>query len=178
MRSRPEVHEYAPYYSPYLKLVPNGDIIDILSKQLEGIHELLSGISEEQALFKYGPDKWTIKEVLGHLMDTERIMAYRLLCIARGDQTSLPGYNEENYVQNAHFNQHSLRDLLGDLSVVRKSTIRLLDVLETDDWLKAGTANHYPVTVRAIAYIIAGHEKHHLNILKERYLDSEQFPSK
>lgn len=172
---RPNLDEYNPSFSTYISLVPEEDIETILKEQIEETLQLLNGVSDEQAHFKYAPEKWSIKEVLGHLADAERIMAYRLLTIARGDSVSLPGFEENEYVQNAHFNRQSIKDLLGNLHSVRQSTIHLLKSLEEETWLRKGDANHSVVSVRALAYIIAGHEIHHRQILKERYIEAEAF---
>ncbi len=173
---RPEKGEYNPYYSNYIGLVPKGDVIEILSNQVEDTIALLEGLTEEQSSFKYGPDKWTIKEVMGHLTDTERVMGYRILCIARGETVSLPGYDDQAYVKNAPFNKCSIKELLDHFKVVRQSTVELIKSLESDAWLRCGTANNDKVSVRALVNIVAGHELHHRNIIQERYFGSEQYP--
>lgn len=167
-----EKDEYAPYYIYYIKLVREGELIDILHQQLEETSALLQGISEEQAHFRYAPGKWSVKEVVGHLADTERIMGYRLLAIARGEKTPLPGYSENDYVEKAAFNQQSMKDLLEDFVISRKSNLHLIKSLTNDNLLNRGVANNYEVTARAQAVIIAGHELHHRNILIERYIGS------
>ncbi|WP_390622403.1 DinB family protein [Bacillus massilinigeriensis] len=173
---RPEEHEYSAYFSKYINSIPDGDIIQILQQHSEEMNQFLNKFSEEQALFKYAEDKWSIKEVVGHVIDTERIMAYRLLCIARGETVSLPGFNENTYVQNADFNRYTIQELREDFAVVRKATLQLLKRLEPKAWLREGTANNSLVTARAIAYIIAGHELHHRNIISNRYMQSDMFP--
>jgi hypothetical protein len=178
MEKRPEINEYAPYYSTYVGQVPEGDLLHILEQQLKETSILLKGISDSQGHFKYGPNKWSIKEVIGHMADTEKIMCYRLLCIARGERASLPGFNENEYVVNADFNKQSVPALLESLDIARKSTLQLLKSLEPEAWLRRGTANGYDITVRALGYIMAGHELHHRQILNERYLKSENYPSK
>ncbi|CEG26548.1 DinB family protein [Bacillus sp. B-jedd] len=177
MYKRPNVGEYAPYYEPYIDLVPDGDIVELLERQAEETKILLKGLSESQALFKYGEMKWSVKEVLGHMADTERIMAYRLLVIARGDAVQLPGFNENDYVREAGFDKLELVDLLANFVAVRLGTIQLLKSLRSDAWLREGIANDQKVTVRGIAAIIAGHELHHRKILMERYLGSNGFPT-
>lgn len=176
MQNRPNPGEYDPFYTGYIELVPEGNIVQILSEQIRETIHMLNGLSEDQSQFSYESGKWTIKEVLGHMADTERIMAYRLLCIARGETISLPGFEENLYVQNAAFNEQSLQELLENLYVIRQSTTNLLKGLKEVAWVRKGNANHSEVTVRAIAYIIAGHEKHHRNILKDRYMDSKDYP--
>ncbi|TQR17919.1 DinB family protein [Psychrobacillus soli] len=168
--------EYASNYSSYVKLVPDGDILPTLTKQIEKTIALLLDISDDQAHFRYASEKWSIKEVIGHMADTERIMAYRLLAIARGDTVSLPGYDDKKYVQNASFDKQSVKDLLQNLNVVRQSTIHLIKSLAKEDLLRRGTANNTEVTVRALIAIIAGHELHHCNIIRDRYFGDEAYP--
>jgi len=170
MKKRPEINEYNPYYATYINLVAEGDIVHILNKQIKETVGLLKGLTEDQAHFRYAPDKWTVKEVIGHIADTERIMAYRLLSFARGEKAALPGYNDEGYVLHASFNRLSIAELLENLEAVRQSTIHLLKGLEEEAWLRKGNANGSDATVRALAYIIAGHELHHRNIIEKRYL--------
>lgn len=177
MYQKPEASEYAAYYANYVNLVPSGDIIDQLNEQITVTIAALKDLTESQAEFRYGPEKWSIKEVVGHMADTERIMAYRLLSIARGETVSLPGYDDNQYVRNAAFNQLSLQDLLENLTIVRQATISLLSSLDISAWGRIGNANGSNVSVRAIATIIAGHELHHRNILHERYFMSSDFPS-
>lgn len=177
MTKRPEIEEYNQYFSPYVNLVPDGDIITILEDQAVKTITLLKGLTDKQALFRYAPDKWTIKEVIGHISDTERIMSYRLLCIARGETAAMPGYDDMEYVKNAGFNNLSLPELLENLAGIRKSTIQLLRSLPEEAWARRGNANHSEVTVRALAYIMSGHERHHRQILNERYMDSDAFRS-
>lgn len=170
MKKRPEINEYNSYYETYINLVADGDIVHILSNQIKETVELLKGITEDQAHFRYAPNKWTVKEVIGHIADTERVMAYRLLCFARGEKAALPGYDDEIYAQYASFNRLSIEELLENLEAVRQSTIHLLKGLEEEAWLRKGVANGSAATVRALAYIIAGHELHHRNIIQQRYL--------
>ncbi|EJR64996.1 hypothetical protein IIO_01636 [Bacillus cereus VD115] len=175
MQKRPGTNEYNPYYSTYIKLVPDGDIIHILEQQMKETNLLLKDISDSEGHFRYAPNKWSIKEVIGHIADTERIMAYRLLSIARGETAELPGYNDDMYVLRAAFDKQSMQDLLTNLTVVRQSTVHLLKSLDKDAWLQRGIANNSEVTVRALANIIAGHELHHRQIIKERYFGSNAF---
>jgi hypothetical protein len=175
--NKPEATEYAAYYGGYVSLVPEGDILTILSKQLNETLSLMRSIPESAGNFCYAPDKWSVKELIGHIIDSERVFAYRALCIARGDRTPLPGFDEKEYVCNASFNDCSLADLIAEFETVRKSTLFLFKQLDENAWQRAGTANENGVTVRALAYILAGHEQHHCNILRDRYLQSEQFSS-
>ncbi|MBM7583472.1 putative damage-inducible protein DinB [Bacillus pakistanensis] len=177
MDKRPEKDEYAEYYSTYVNLIPEGDIIHILKQQIEDTKELLSDISEEQESFRYAPGKWSLKEVIGHMADTERIMAWRLLCIARGETESLPGFDENSYVENASFDLQSMNELLENLYAVRLSTLHLLKGLREEKWLRRGMANGTAVSVRGLVSIIAGHDLHHIKIIKERYLQSVDYPA-
>ncbi len=177
MNVRPEKGEFAPYYLGYVNLVPKGDIVEILEEQKKDLILQLKNVSEEQGAFRYLPDKWSVKEVIGHMIDTERIMAYRLLCIARGETVSLPGFDEKQYASQAAFNQQTIEELLEHFSVVRQSTVLLLKSLDPESWLKKGSANGSNMTVRALAFIIAGHERHHLQIIQDRYVNSEFYPA-
>ncbi|WP_316568251.1 DinB family protein [Neobacillus sp. YIM B06451] len=176
MYKRPEHGEYATYYEPYIALVPEGDIVSTLERQADETVILLKGLSDEQALFRYGKSKWSIKEVLGHMADTERIMAYRLLTIARGDTVPLPGFEENAYVREAGFDREPLENLLANFMAVRASTSALVRSLSEEAWPRTGNANGHLVSVRAIAAMIAGHELHHRKILMERYMGSSGFP--
>lgn len=173
---RPEKIDFAPHYEPYVNLVPDGDILDILKKGREQTCRLLKGLNEEQASFRYQEGKWSIKEVIGHLADTERYLSYRLFCIARGEQVLLPSHDEERFVRNGGFSRLPLSRLLEDFRTVRESTLSLLEILPEEAWNRKGNAAGYPTTVRALAYIIAGHEIHHGDIIRKRYLESPFFP--
>lgn len=175
---RPNTNEYAPYYEPYLKLVPDGDILDILTLEEKETVAMLKDLTNEQAEFRYDSGKWSIKEVIGHLVDTERIMGYRLLSIARGETAPIPGFDERAYVEQALFDQMALEELLNQFSISRQSTVLLLKSLHKEAWLRRGKANGFEVTPRAIAFIIAGHERHHRQVIKERYLQADGYPSK
>ena len=167
---RPEPNECAPYYHTYISQVPQGDIIEILEKQLEETVNLLSGLSEEKALFRYAPDKWSIKEIIGHVTDAERVFAYRALNIARNDKSELPGMEQDDYVKFAKFDDLSLADLVEEFRHVRQSNIFLFKNFDEEMQMRKGIASDCEFTVRTFPFIIAGHEKHHQNVLKERYL--------
>jgi uncharacterized damage-inducible protein DinB len=175
---RPVISEYDSYFSKYVNLVPDGDIFEILEQQNKETYILFKDISDTQGLYKYSPNKWSVKEVIGHLTDTERILGYALLCIARGEAISLPSYDKNVYVQSAAFDKQSMEDLLANLTIVRKSTLQLLKSLNSEDWLRRGIANGSEVTVRALVIILAGHELHHRKIIKEFYIGSKDFPLK
>jgi hypothetical protein len=167
---RPQAGEYAPYYDRYISLVDSNDIVAAFEDQRRQTLLLLCGRSEADGDIRYAPDKWTLKEVLGHLNDTERIMSYRALRIARGDQTPIEGYEQDDYVRNGPFARLPLADLIDDYIAVRRATISLFRNLDEAAWSRRGVANKNEITVRALAYVIAGHELHHRRILEEKYL--------
>jgi hypothetical protein len=167
---RPEQTEYAPFYETYISKVQGNDILATLDDQRRQMLLLLSGRTESDGDIRYAPGKWSVKEVLGHVCDGERILSYRALCIARGEATPLPGYDENSYVANAPFSHRPLPDLIEDFIAVRRATLSLFRNFDDDAWMRRGKANNNEVTVRAIAYIIAGHELHHRLALQEKYL--------
>ncbi|WP_137790583.1 DinB family protein [Bacillus sp. E(2018)] len=165
-----EAYEYAEYYKGYVSLVPEGDVIEVLTAQMKETVGIISMLSDEQLSYRYATGKWSVKEVIGHITDTERIMSYRLLSIARGETTSLPGYDENAYVEEAGFDDIPAGDLLEHFVAVRLATIQLIKSLSNKALQRKGTANGHPVTTRALMMIISGHEIHHRNIIIERYL--------
>jgi uncharacterized damage-inducible protein DinB len=169
---RPNENEYAPYYHKYVERVPDDDVRSILRVQLDDTLALLRPLKEEQAGIRYAEGKWSIRQVVGHLADVERIMGYRALRIARNDQTPLPGFDENIYADTGEFDRRTLRSLLAELEVTRAATAALFHNLPESAWDRRGTANTNSVSVRAIAYIIAGHELHHREILQDRYLQA------
>jgi hypothetical protein len=171
MLQRPLKNEYPNYYEPYVNLVPEGDLVEILKKQLQKTINLFESISEDDGLIRYAPGKWSIKELLGHIADTERIMSYRLLRVSRGDQTPLAGFNENDYVAAAQTNVLPIEKILNDFISTRNATITLIQNTPIGAWETTGNANGMEITTRAIAYIIAGHQMHHCNIVRERYLN-------
>lgn len=170
MLERPLKGEYNPYYERYIRLVPDGDLIEVLIQLREGTAELMAKLSEAQGDYRYAPDKWSLKEVIGHINDTERIMSYRLLRVARGDKTPLPGFDEDDFVRGAFFSSSNVSDLIEDYIAVRQASLTLFRGLPAEAWLRTGIVNHNETSARALAYIIAGHELHHVNVIKERYL--------
>jgi uncharacterized damage-inducible protein DinB len=166
---RPETGEYAPFYEKYISQIAGNDILTTLYEQRRQMLLLLSGRSESDGEIRYAPDKWSVKEVLGHICDAERVFAYRALRIARNDGTPLAGFDENEYVKNAPFARQPLADLIEDFIAVRRATISLLRGFDQEAWTRKGVASNNPVSVRALAYIIAGHELHHRRILEEKY---------
>jgi DinB superfamily len=171
-RSRPESSEYAPYYESYIRLVSTDDIVSTPETQRVQTVQLLSVRSEREGNFRYAPGKWTVKEIIGHLTDTERIFAYRALRIARADATPLSGFEQDDYVRSGNFDARTLQDLAGEFDAVRAASVHLFGSLSDEAWLRRGTANNVEVSVRALAFITAGHELHHRRILEERYFSA------
>jgi hypothetical protein len=167
--ARPQVGEYAPYYDRYISLIQGEDILSTLDQQRGQTMLLLCGRDDDEGDFRYAPEKWSAKEVLGHVCDTERIFAYRALRISRADATPLEGFEQDDYVRNGPFAQRPLADLVEDFIAVRRATLSLLRNLDEAAWARRGVANKNEVSVRALAYIIAGHELHHRRILEEKY---------
>ncbi len=166
---RPEAHEYAPYYARYLEQVPEGDLPGLLEAQLADLDARLAPLGDTAALRRYAPGKWSLKEVVGHLADAERIWAYRLLRIARGDATPLPGFEEDDYVRAAEFDRLPLIDLLAEFRAVRIASLALLRHLEPRAFAHRGSANGQPVSAAAVAHLLYGHAAHHLEVLRTRY---------
>jgi DinB family protein len=166
---RPEPDEIPSHYVGYIKRVPETDPVMVCASQIEETAALLRGLSETDAMYRYARGKWSIKEVVGHLADTERIMSYRALRIARGDVTPLASFDENAYVPVANFDNRSLTDLVGELRTVRAATLALLRTFDAEAWQRRGTASGKPVSVRALGFMIPGHERHHVEILKTRY---------
>lgn len=170
MLQRPKETEYPSYYVPYIQLVPEGDLVSNLENDLQDTVKLFEGLSEVESEFRYAENKWTIKEVLGHMADTERVMSYRLLRIGRGDQTPLAGFNENFYANGAKSNRLPIQNILDDFVAARKSSITLIKNMPEEAWENKGIANELEITASAVAYIIAGHALHHKKIITERYL--------
>jgi uncharacterized damage-inducible protein DinB len=168
----PEPNEYAPYYSKYISLVKSDDLVETLASQARATCALLGGLTEEQGNSRYEPGKWSVKEVLGHVNDTERIFSYRALRIGRNDPRPIEGYEQDDYVRYGSFDRCRLSDLLEEFQSVRQSTLLLFKKFDQEAWLRRGVANQNEVSVRALGYIIAGHELHHRAILQEKYLNA------
>ncbi len=171
--NRPEKNEYAEFYAGYVSLVEETDIIAALRNQPDELRELLAGITPEKENFHYAEGKWSVRELLGHLVDGERVFSYRALRISRGDETPLAGFEENFYVANSNFSDTKLADLLEEFSMLRQSNVLLFKNLTDEMWRRIGTASDAKVSVRALAHIMVGHIRHHANILKTRYLISE-----
>lgn len=168
--SRPEKNEYAEYYETYVSLVEETDIVSALQNQLAELENLFAEMSEEKAAYAYAEGKWSIKELIGHLIDGERIFSHRAFRFSRADQTALAGFEQNDYITHGNFNNQSLADLIEEFSLLRKANNILFKNLSAEAWTRTGTASDAQVSVRALAYIMVGHVRHHANILKERYL--------
>jgi len=168
---RPNPGDYDPYFERYIKLVEGNNIIKILYEQNKIIRELIKSISDYKGNYRYADGKWTIKEVVGHVLDSERILAYRALSLARGEKKSLPGFDHNEYVRVGNFNRRELIELSFEFKLLRESNLLMFKNFSEEMLCKKGLADEASVTVLALLYIIAGHEKHHLNVLEEKYLN-------
>lgn len=171
--NRPEKNEYAEFYAGYVSLVQETDIVAALLNQTNELQTLFAEIPEEKSDFRYAEGKWSIREMLGHIIDGERVFSYRALRISRGDETPLAGFEENFYVANSNFSNLKLADALEEFSLLRQSNTLLFKNLTGEMWSKTGTASDATISVRALAYISVGHIRHHANILRERYLQSK-----
>jgi len=171
-QKRPQKGDYAEYFERYIALVPSGDFLEFLKQQKEDLVRLLSPLNEEQGDFRYAPEKWSIKEVVGHINDTERIFSYRLLRIARGDKTPLSSFEQDPYIKAGNFGARTLKDLLEEFSQIREAAIALVQSMDDAAWLQHGVVNQRETTATAVAFIIAGHVRHHRILLEERYLSA------
>jgi uncharacterized damage-inducible protein DinB len=166
---RPSTNEYGDYYQGYVDKVVPGNIFEILSDQMNETVSLIKKLNEESALYRYADDKWTVKEVIGHMIDSERVFTYRAMSFARGEQCDLPGFDQDAYVKAADFNKRSLGNLETEYTAIRESTLAFFSSLSDRKLQLVGRANGYNFTVRAMIYIIAGHERHHLDLLQSKY---------
>lgn len=167
---RPDRDEYAEYYGMYVDQVPDGDVLETLSGQMEETQRLLASIDEGRAGHRYEPGKWSTKEVVGHVLDIERVFSTRALAFARGDGGAWPGVDQDDYVAAANFDRRTLADLARELGQVRAATLSLFRSLDGEQGLRRGTASGCEFSARAVAWILAGHERHHAKVLQERYL--------
>ena len=167
---RPAPDEYAPYYGRYIALVPDGPIVETLREQITETTALLSALPDAKAEHRYEPGKWSLKEVIGHVIDGERIFSYRALRFARRDETPLPGFEQDDYVPAGAFGRRTIRSLLDEFRVVREATVHLFQNLDEEALSRSGIASENRMSVRALAWVIAGHERHHRGVIRERYL--------
>ena len=167
----PQPGDYAPFAESYVKLAAvYPDVIALLKNLKDSTYETFTALSEEQGHYAYAEDKWTIKEMLGHMIDTERVFSYRLYCISRGDKTPLPGFEQNDYVANNNFNSRTLKNIADEFKALRESNLYFINNLTDNQLTERGTASNHPVTANALLYMMAGHELYHLNLLRDRYL--------
>lgn len=167
---RPETNEFAAYYNTYISLIDTDDVLQVLDAQTGELRSIFSGVPEDKGTFAYAEGKWTIKEMLSHLIDGERMFAYRVLRISRGDETPIEGFEQDGYIENSNANNRSITELLDEFDLQRRSNMLMLTNLSDENSMRMGTASNNPVSARALVYIMAGHVTHHVGILKERYL--------
>jgi len=169
--NRPNESEYAPSYRSYVAQVNEDDIQPVLRSQIDALDLLLDRVTSERETYRYAEGKWSIREVTGHLIDAERVFGYRAFSIARGESQNLPGFDEKEYMLSAPYNRITLEDLLSEFRLVRLANIAVLRTLDETAWVRVGMANDNQVSVRALAFIMAGHVRHHMGVLRERYLN-------
>jgi hypothetical protein len=166
---RPGADEYAPFYADYVGLVPEADVLPVLAAQASEIRRVAASVPGDRETFRYGPGKWSVREIFGHMGDGERVFGYRAFCISRGDKAALPGFDENDYVAESAYDERTVAELADDFAGLRASNLAVLGRLDPARWARVGNANGKPVSVRALAYVMAGHARHHLRVLKERY---------
>jgi hypothetical protein len=170
---RPDPSEYAPHFQGYIDHASNADdIVAALTSQMGELRALLGGVDEAKAGYRYADNKWSIREVIGHVTDGERVFGYRSMCIARGETQSLPGFDENVYGANSPADSRTLADILDELGELRSSNVRMLRALTPEGWTRIGTANNKQISTRAIAYVMLGHARHHMKVLRERYFNA------
>lgn len=169
--NRPTQSEYAPYYEGYVSQVSESDVLPVLRAQMDELDVLLERVEPHQETFRYAEGKWSIREIVGHLIDGERVFGYRAFCIARGEQQNLPGFEQDDYMVTSHYDKTELEDLVSELRLIRLGNIAMFRTLDSEAWSRVGAANSNAVSVRALAFIMAGHVRHHMNVLRERYLN-------
>ena len=167
---RPEESEYHPYFKSYIDSIETDDILGFLSNQIDELSILILSLTEPEANYSYAEGKWTIKQLLGHIVDCERISGYRTMCIARGEKISLPGFDQNGYVINGNFSKRDLKSMVEEFTLLRKSLLILSGNLDDDALRRSGFSNNKELTAGSLLFIIGGHAKHHLDILKEKYL--------
>jgi hypothetical protein len=166
---RPHDDEYAAFYGGYVNLVPEDEVLPALREQVNVLRRFAASVAADRETYAYGPDKWTIRQVIGHVIDAERVFSYRALCFSRSDRTPLPKFDENAYVDHARFNDVPLADLVDEFVLLRSANVKMFESLGAGQWTASGIANSNPISVRALAYVMTGHVRHHLNILRDRY---------
>ena len=169
MTSRPPDTEYAPFFARYVSLVPEADLLAVLEGQPAELARLSSIVPADREKFRYAEGKWTIRELVGHIVDAERVFGYRAFCISRGEQAPLPAFEENEYIRNSQYDRQPLRELVSEFAALRETNLAFLRRLEDKEWERLGTSNKNPASVRALAFIMAGHVRHHFAVMRERY---------
>lgn len=169
MDPRPTQAEYAPYFAGYVSLVPEAGVVEVLEHQLAEVPASVAAVPAARETFAYAAGKWSIREIIGHLADAERVFGYRAFCIERGDQTPLPAFDENEYAARSDAGRRPLAELLAEFTLVRQANLVFLRRVDDAGWRRVGTASGKSVSVRALAYIMAGHVRHHLGVLDARY---------
>jgi hypothetical protein len=167
--TRPAATEFAPFYASYVARVTEGDPLPALEAQPAEVLTIADRVAPEDELFRYAPDKWSVRQVFGHIVDTERVMGYRAFCIARGETKPLPGFDENEYVARADSEERPVKELAHEFAAVRQANLWAIRRWTDEQWSRMGNANGNPISARAIAYILAGHVRHHIAVLRERY---------
>ena len=166
---RPRADEFAAFYSTYITLVPEDDVLPALREQVGVMRKLAASVPVVKETHAYDAGKWTVRQIIGHLTDAERVFSYRALCFSRSDATPLPAFDENAYVDHARFNDVPLADMVEEFVLLRSANVKMFESLRDDQWTASGVANKNSISVRALAYVMAGHVRHHLNILRDRY---------
>lgn len=169
----PTTEEYSPFYSDYIQRAQSkGDAVVTLPKQIDELNRILGSLTDDQARFKFGPAEWSIKQVVGHLNDVERVFSYRLLRVSRNDKTPIAGFEQNDYVREAGFDEHLLPDLLQEFELLRRANILMINNMSEESTRRIGTASNNPVSARALIYMLVGHVEHHVTSLHENYLSA------
>lgn len=171
---RPETSEYPPYYETYISLITSEDIESVLDEQLLALKKLIDLAAGDKETFRYAPGKWSVRQLMGHLTDSERIFGYRALAVGRGESASLPSFDETLYMANASFDATALGDLWSEWAALRQANILMIRKFRPEDWGRVGVANNQRLSTRALVYGMAGHTEHHMNVLKQRYLGFDE----
>ncbi len=166
---RPSPSEHAPFFAPYVALISEEDVLAVLASQPADLERLARAVSPERETYRYAPDKWSLRQVFGHLGDAERVFGYRAFCISRGDPADLPGFDEDQYVAAAGYDDRPLLDLWGEIAALRAVNQNLLERLDAEAWRRVGMANGHRTSVRALAFVMAGHVRHHIGVIDKRY---------
>ncbi|HUI64186.1 MAG TPA: DinB family protein [Bacteroidota bacterium] len=169
MREKPPAAEYADYFARYVSLITEPDVLPVLERQIGEVNAFAAAVGSEREMYRYAPGKWSIRQVFGHMIDVERVFAYRALCISRGESSSLPSFDENKYVEHSPYDAIPLEDLRTEFADLRKANLHFLRRLDDAAWRAMGTSSSKPVSVRALAYVMAGHVRHHFNGLLQNY---------